>query len=232
MNANKIAAFGYYLESLFKQLTVMFPNCIVTSYLAAHITKATLSNDRSDLLKIIKDWKENMGSAEMHQAVQSGDIENLLKFENPTIDMLQLRQKISDPIMTQKSKQTLLQFVKTLHGIVFPIENNGDNGDQNPTETVGELVQSSQPVRKIVDGSSSPVDDLLNSVPQELNPLFDLARNFIQKLPEEDVQALMGNITNIGRTVMNNMDQGNTSVDLGGDFFQEILTRTFLNNKK
>ena len=116
--------------------------------------------------------------------------------------------------------------------IVFPIENNGDNGDQNPTETVGELVQSSQPVRKIVDGSSSPVDDLLNSVPQELNPLFDLARNFIQKLPEEDVQALMGNITNIGRTVMNNMDQGNTSVDLGGDFFQEILTRTFLNNKK
>jgi hypothetical protein len=229
MNANQIAAFGYYLESLFKQLTVMFPNCIVTGYLASHITKATLSNDRSDLMKIIADWKKNMGTAEMHQAVHSGDIENLLKFENPTIEMLQLKQKISDPIMTPKSKETLLQFVKTLHGIVFPSENNSEPTGQSGSE----LVQASPPpVRKPSNFPSSSVDELLNSVPQELNPLFDLARNFIQKLPEDDVQALMGNITNIGRTVMNNMDRDNTSVDFGGDFFQEILTRTFLNNKK
>jgi hypothetical protein len=45
-------------------------------------------------------------------------------------------------------------------------------------------------------------------------------------MPEEEVNQMFSNIASIGQTVMKNYD-GAVPAELGGDYFTEILRKTF-----
>ena len=204
-------AFGYYLGSMLKQLSGIFPECVVTRGLSDTIEQAVRSGDRDTLNRFMQQWAAHMDTAEISGAIENNNITFLLGCNVPIFEMMQIRDKTSDARLSANSKETLMRFVKTLHRIAVP-------------------VVSSEITFPPLQGGGSSSADIMDQMPPEMTPLINMARSFIQKMPEDEVEQMFGNIASIGQTVLRNYETGETGSippELGGDYFTDILKKTF-----
>jgi hypothetical protein len=207
MQQETINEFGYYLNSMLQQLAGLFPECSVTAGLSAVVTEAMATRDKEQVSKILLQWRNTMSSSAVNLAIEAGNFEQILKNNIPILDLMQIREKLEDSRLSENSKKTLLRFVQTLQRLAVP-----------HTATLESTATIEYP-RTIGD-------DALGQLPPEMAPLINLARSFIQKMPEDEVNQMFSNIASIGQTVMKNYD-GAVPAELGGDYFTEILRKTF-----
>jgi len=211
MRQETVNEFGYYLNSMLQQLAGLFPECSVTAGLSAVVAEAMATRDKEQVSKILLQWQNTMSSSAVNMAIEAGNFEQILKNNIPILDLMQIREKLEDSRLSENSKKTLLRFVQTLQRLAVP--------QQQQPDTRLESTATIEYPRTIGD-------DALGQLPPEMAPLINLARSFIQKMPEEEVNQMFSNIASIGQTVMKNYD-GAVPAELGGDYFTEILRKTF-----
>ena len=215
-----VAAFGYYLNSMLKQLSSIFPECLVTKTISEGISSALENNEMDSLESTVVQWKAFMDTEEMNKALENEDLNTILGAKIPIFDLMHVREKVSDPRITPNSRQALMRFVRKLQEIALPDRVLGSPSIQYIDRETS-IVQSN-----LASPTNIRTNDILQQLPPEMTPLIDLARSFIQKMPEEDVKQMFGNITSIGQTVMRNYE-GVVPEEIGGDYFSKILKETF-----
>lgn len=201
--------FAYYLNSMLQQLSGLFPDCFVTLALAEKISEATKTSDSESIVKMMDQWKTHMDKPELKAAISQGNFDVLVNSRVPIFEMMQIASKLKDSRLSGKSRETLLRFVQTLQEIVFREEMSTCTqlDIQFPTK-------------------STNLNSMTDQLPPEMAPLIDLARSFIQKMPEDEVNQMFGNIASIGQTVMRNYS-GDIPSELGGNYFADVLKKTF-----
>jgi hypothetical protein len=213
MQQETINEFGYYLNSMLQQLAGLFPECSITAGLSAVVTEAMATREKEQVSNILLQWRNTMSSSAVNLAIEAGNFEQILENNIPILDLMQIRKKLDDSRLSENSKKTLLRFVQTLQRLAVPQQ------QQVHTDTRLESTATIEYPRTIGD-------DALGQLPPEMAPLINLARSFIQKMPEDEVNQMFSNIASIGQTVMKNYD-GAVPAELGGDYFTEILRKTF-----
>ena len=59
-----------------------------------------------------------------------------------------------------------------------------------------------------------------------MSPLIEMAKSFIQKIPEDDLDQMYSSIATISQNVLKNYE-GQVPPELGGDYFANVLSQTF-----
>lgn len=226
------AHFMYYMRSLLKQLQTMFPECISTALLCEKLSNDNSVDGARDL--VVK-WQNYMGTPETIAAIRAKDVAKVLENNNPIMNMLQIKSKFSDKRLSENSRRVLWQFIEKLNDLAItgadalgiaasvdihlPPPPHGFAPGQPPP-----LAATSAVVRELsLPPSSSPSD--LN-IPAEMAPLIDLAKSFMQKIPEEDLEQMYGSIASISQNVLKNYE-GQLPAEFGGDYFANVLRQTF-----
>ena len=207
--------FAYYLNSMLQQLSGLFPDCFVTLALSEKISEATKTSDSESIVKMMDQWKTHMDKPELKAAISQGNFDVLVNSRVPIFEMMQIASKLNDSRLSGNSRETLLRFVQTLQEIVFreEMKNSGESCNNSTLDI------------KFPTKSTS-LNSMTDQLPPEMAPLIDLARSFIQKMPEDEVNQMFGNIASIGQTVMRNYS-GDIPSELGGNYFADVLKKTF-----
>jgi hypothetical protein len=206
--------FAYYLNSMLQQLSGLYPDCFVTLALAEKISEATKASDSESIVKMMDQWKTHMDKPELKEAIKQGNFDVLVNSRVPIFDLMQIQSKLKDGRLSGRSRETLLRFVQTLQEIIFREEMTGESCNNSNTQL------------DIQFPTKSNLNSMTDQLPPEMAPLIDLARSFIQKMPEDEVNQMFGNIASIGQTVMRNYS-GDIPSELGGNYFADVLKKTF-----
>lgn len=219
MSSERDAHFMYYMRSLLKQLQTMFPECISTALLCEKLANDNTAQGASDL--VVK-WQGYMGTPETIAAIRAKDVAKVLENNNPIMSMLQIKSKYNDPRLSENSRKVLWQFIEKLNDLALDANNDirlppppqGPMGHLGPQGPQGPLSLSLAP---------EPSDI---AIPAEMAPLIDLAKSFMQKIPEEDLEQMYGSIATISQSVLKNYE-GQLPPEFGGDYFAKVLRQTF-----
>ena len=206
--------FAYYLNSMLQQLSGLYPDCFVTLALAEKISEATKASDSESIVKMMDQWKTHMDKPELKEAIKQGNFDVLVNSRVPIFDLMQIQSKLKDGRLSGRSRETLLRFVQTLQEIIFREEMTGESCNNSNTQL------------DIQFPTKSNLNSMTDQLPPEMAPLIDLARSFIQKMPEDEVNQMFGIIASIGQTVMRNYS-GDIPSELGGNYFADVLKKTF-----
>lgn len=193
--------FMYYMRSLLKQLQTMFPECIATAILSEKLANDNSAAGSKDL---VEKWQQYMGDSETDVAIRTKDVAKVLDNNNPIMTMLSIKAKYGDPRLTENSRRVLWQFIEKLHTLA---------------------VQDTR-LQGIVDISLPPPPSTEFTIPPEMSPLIDLAKSFMQKIPEDDLEQMYGSIAAISQNVLKNYE-GQLPPEFGGDYFSKVLRETF-----
>jgi hypothetical protein len=194
--------FMYYMKSLLRQLQIMFPECITTAVLSEKLAADSTDSGCRDL---VEKWQEYMGTPETREAIRAKDVVTVLENKNPIMSLLQIKAKYNDSRLSEKSRGVLWQFIEKLDTLAAP-----------------ELAITAE--IKLPPPPQSLAPEF--SIPPEMSPLIEMAKSFIQKIPEDDLDQMYSSIATISQNVMKNYE-GQVPPELGGDYFANVLRQTF-----
>lgn len=208
------AHFMYYMRSLLKQLQTMFPECISTALLCEKLANDNTAQGASDL---VAKWQNYMGTPETIAAIRAKDVAKVLENNNPIMSMLQIKSKFNDPRLSENSRKVLWQFIEKLNDLALETASKALDIKLPPPPS---------PSSSLSLSLSEPSEPSDIAIPAEMAPLIDLAKSFMQKIPEEDLEQMYGSIATISQSVLKNYE-GQLPPEFGGDYFAKVLRQTF-----
>lgn len=204
----------YYMRSLLKQLQTMFPECISTALLCEKLANDNTAQGASDL---VAKWQNYMGTPETIAAIRAKDVAKVLENNNPIMSMLQIKSKFNDPRLSENSRKVLWQFIEKLNDLALETASKALDIKLPPPPS---------PSSSLSLSLSEPSEPSDIAIPAEMAPLIDLAKSFMQKIPEEDLEQMYGSIATISQSVLKNYE-GQLPPEFGGDYFAKVLRQTF-----
>jgi hypothetical protein len=213
------AHFMYYMRSLLKQLQTMFPECISTALLCEKLANDNTAQGAGDL---VAKWQNYMGTPETIAAIRAKDVAKVLENNNPIMSMLQIKSKFNDPRLSENSRKVLWQFIEKLNDLALETASKALDIRLPPPPSSS----SSSSSQAMLLSTSEPLEPSDIAIPAEMAPLIDLAKSFMQKIPEEDLEQMYGSIATISQSVLKNYE-GQLPPEFGGDYFAKVLRQTF-----
>lgn len=199
--------FMYYMRSLLKQLQSLFPDCLATMAVSEKIGADNSPQASQDL---VEKWRSYMGTPETIQAIREKNVSVVLENNNPIMSMLQIKQKYQDPRLSENSRRVLWQFIEKLHSLAMD----------------GQAVGDTSLTLRLPPPPESSINIAPLNIPPEMTPLIDLAKSFIQKMPEDELDHMYGSIASISQNVLKSYE-GQLPPEFGGDYFAQVLRQTF-----
>ena len=203
--------FMYYMRSLLKQLQSLFPDCLATMAVSEKISADNSPQASQDL---VEKWRSYMGTPETIQAIREKNVSVVLENNNPIMSMLQIKQKYQDPRLSENSRRVLWQFIEKLHNLAM---------ETSPNERDTSLTLRLPPPP---ESPANSVNVAPLNIPPEMTPLIELAKSFIQKMPEDELDHMYGSIASISQNVLKSYE-GQLPPEFGGDYFAQVLRQTF-----
>jgi len=217
--------FVYYLDSMLSQLAKLFPKCGPTAAICTLVKTAYEGKDEAAMNRFMDEWRNFTATEQFQTAYRSENLEAIGACGIPILEVLGFQDKIRE--ISATSRATLMKFVQRLNDIA------GVNNSQALVFPERMERETSVAVDRRSASASSQfpnADQIMSQLPPEMAPLIELARQFIVKLPEAEVERMFGSIANIGQTVINNYE-GPIPNELGGEYFADILKKTFTAKK-
>jgi len=224
----KSKEFAYYLNSMLEQLSKLFPECQATAALHQLVGSATETESQA---QFVREWRRFTDTSQFREAYAQKNIEEISKCNIPILNLLDFKEKLKN--LSDKSRDTLLKFVEKLEDISWRDNLQQEDLSNNFLQREFSVLERALPVANTLVAQSKSeamplpnAAEIMSQLPPEMTPLINLAREFITKMPPSEIESMFGNIANIGQTVIRNYD-GQVPSELGGNYFADILRKTF-----